>query len=94
MTIEFCAQVCQGVEDGDFKFFGLEVTKCFCFKSLNGAQPLSNRNCHVRCPGDRGQLCGGKGVVNVHNLANETAEDVMVLAGGWDDSASKIFHLL
>ncbi len=86
MTIDFCAQVCMGVVNNTFGFFGLEITKCYCFETLVGAQPLSNRNCHVRCPGDSGQLCGGKGVMNVHNLVNDTVEDVMVLAGGWTDS--------
>ena len=80
MKIELCAHQCEYIEEKDF--FGIEVTKCYCFDDLNGASPFTNSMCSTKCPGDKVEICGGKGVMSTHKLANETVSDVLVLIGG------------
>lgn len=82
MTIEYCGQMCQASGLSN-KYMGLEKNHCFCLESLAPASYLlSNQHCHVKCPGDPAELCGGKGAVSLHQLNNETLIDVLVVAGG------------
>ena len=88
MTIEMCAHQCQVLEEKDF--MGIEVTMCYCFDNLNGASPFTHSACNTKCPGDKAELCGGKGLMSVHKLVNETFGDVLVLVSGEDSSGNNL----
>ena len=88
MTIEMCAHQCQLIDEKDF--MGIEVTKCYCFDDLNGASPFTHSACSSKCPGDKVELCGGKGVMSVHKLVNETLGDVLVFLSGDSSSGTEL----
>ena len=90
MTIEMCAHQCETLEETDF--MGIEVTKCFCFANLTGASPFTHSACNTKCPGDKAELCGGKGLMSVHKLVNETHGDVLVLVAGLQSSTVLTTH--
>ena len=49
MTLDYCGQMCEGVDDTNF--MGVSVTKCYCINDITGSHLLSNRACGTKCPG-------------------------------------------
>ena len=80
MTLEYCGQICTGVEDS--AFMGVSIDKCYCLDDISTAVTMSNKACGIRCPGDSAERCGGKGTLSIFGLKNETFTDVMALMGG------------
>lgn len=87
MTIDYCGHMCQDA-DITHAFMGIEQTKCYCLSSIADGQRLSNRACSTKCAGDPAQLCGGKGALSIHQLANETFTDVLGVAGKADKNGN------
>ena len=49
MTLDYCGQMCEGVDDTIF--MGVSITKCYCLNDITGSLLLSNRACGTKCPG-------------------------------------------
>ena len=80
MSVGFCVHICQAVDSGaGSKFAGIADQSCFCFDDLNNDQPLTNRHCRTKCPGDFSQICGGPGAMSVIKLVDDTINEVLLV---------------
>ena len=91
MTLAFCVKVCMSL-DPQPKFSGVEGENCFCFDSLINSEPLTNKHCYTKCPGDKSVLCGGHGAMSVTNLVENSVHEVLVLYGGYDNPKFEVIN--
>ena len=91
MTLAFCVKVCMSL-DTTTKFSGVEGENCFCFDSLINSDPLTNKHCHTKCPGDKAVLCGGPGAMSVTNLVENSIHEVLVLYGGYNNPKFEVIN--
>jgi hypothetical protein len=53
-----CSDLCK---TAGYKLAGTQFSKeCWCGNSLNGAQPVSNNDCNMKCLGNAAEMCGGQ----------------------------------
>ena len=91
MTLAFCVKVCMSLATST-KFSGVEGENCFCFDTLINSDPLTNKHCHTKCPGDKSVLCGGHGAMSVTNLEENSVHEVLVLYGGYDNPKFEVIN--
>ena len=91
MSVGFCVHICQAVDSGaGSKFAGIEGQNCYCFDNLNNDEPLTNRHCRAKCPGEFSQICGGPGAMSVIKLVDDSINEVLLVYGGKDDPGYEI----
>ncbi|KAJ2971995.1 hypothetical protein NQ176_g7411 [Zarea fungicola] len=62
MTVEKCTAVCKG---NGFRYAGLTFHGvCYCGDEIVGDK-TAEASCNYPCNGNNGQLCGGKGTINI-----------------------------
>ncbi|XP_014561982.1 hypothetical protein COCVIDRAFT_56476, partial [Bipolaris victoriae FI3] len=71
LTIPKCKQSCYRRA---FNFVGVqEGNQCLCGNYVNGEWTKNQTDCNIPCTGNKADMCGGKGVVNVFEaLENAT----------------------
>ena len=90
MTKEICHDWCK--DNGDFDLFGLENgNQCFCGNDFRYPLEIVHPGeCHVPCPGDEAETCGGYYRMNLWSMHNampsysflETDGDWTFVSGG------------
>ena len=65
LTIDRCQFRCFG-----YSYFGVENGRqCYCGNAIqNGAIPADMTGCDVQCAGNRNQVCGGDGMINIYQV--------------------------
>lgn len=64
MDLTFCKQLC--MKNGSKKIM-VDEASCSCINSTDELTSVVNQQCFQPCPGNRLQICGGKGVVNIYD---------------------------
>ena len=68
MSVENCKEFCY---ENNFKFAGLEFgNECYCGNDVPSVS-TSMRECHLKCPGDETQFCGGFWRLNVYSIPSK-----------------------
>ncbi|PAA91530.1 hypothetical protein BOX15_Mlig008306g1 [Macrostomum lignano] len=64
MEASVCVFDCQSSR---MKYFGLQSNQCFCGNVLSSV-PMSDDECHSRCPGNKKETCGGLSAMSVYRV--------------------------
>ncbi|XP_061186929.1 uncharacterized protein LOC133195065 [Saccostrea echinata] len=68
MTIETCKNICTKENN---QFYGVQYShQCFCGDSLTTTIPRSEKECNMKCSGNKQQMCGGIYRMNIYRNPN------------------------
>jgi glucan endo-1,3-alpha-glucosidase len=71
MSVEECARRCAAntVDQPGKQYFAVTSGTCFCSDAPPGAAPVEDAECNRRCPGNYGEVCGGRWRNSVYSIA-------------------------
>ncbi|XP_062608867.1 uncharacterized protein LOC134270643 [Saccostrea cucullata] len=86
MTIETCKNICTKENN---QFYGVQYShQCFCGDFLSTNIPKPERECNMKCSGNKNQMCGGHYRMNIYRNLNYNQEHLIHL-GCYQDQPTR-----